>query len=562
MYNVKIKHFDYSYAFMKCDNFYVTKNILSLLEAEVPDAKWDPRVKKGIWDGIVKFYKPGNGMIRIPFGFISFIEAYCKENDIIFEDVNKIDFLQRFTKIEVDEFIQSLDLKFQPRDYQLTAIYKALGANNGLYKMATGSGKSLTQSIIATFLYFKYNIKILLIVPSVSLVHQFYSDMEEYFENTKIFKIQDHLHKIYAGEAKHIDKGITITTWQSINKVKELIDGVDCIIVDEVQTAKNKDGILTELMTNYATKVKFKFGFTGTIPRIKINQLNLIGNFGKVNDIIDAKGLIDRGFGTPMDIICLFLRWPKDLCNELPHDYNEEVKYLEHSETRNSYISGLAKKVTNNFGNTLILFNTIAHGESIVQSLLGDGEGFLPKLTKMKLEQLLDKTPNISKVYVNIEPSDKQLKTACKVLEKRNISCNGFFHTLEDNNIFFVYGKVDDLEREEIRKRVETKTKCIIVASYATFSTGINITNLCNLIFASSTKSYERLIQSLGRTIRKHDDKLKVRVFDLIDDLRVKTVSRGEENIRYENKLYSHFLERIEMYRSEGHTILERIHVI
>jgi superfamily II DNA or RNA helicase len=537
---------------MQANNFYVFKNVLSLLEAEFPNAKYDPRVRKGIWDGIIRFYKVNNSMARIPFGFVPLIKAYCIQNKINFVDENENEFIEGYDENDIDEFIKSLNLKFDIRDYQHEAIHKALKANNGLFRMATGSGKSLTQTVIMAYLHIRKNLKVVIVVPTVALVHQFYSDIDEYFENSPV-KITDYLHKIYAGQEKHFDKGITITTWQSMKNTQDMFKDVDCIIVDEVQTAKNKDGILSNIMTDHSINAKYKFGFSGTIPREKVNKLNLIGNFGKINDIIDAKGLIDKGFGTPMEIICMFLDWPLDLREELPQDYNEEVNYLENSKTRNLFISKLAKTVTDKFGTTLVLFNTISHGEKIVEELLGGDEKFLPKLTKMKLEKLLDEFPNTTKVLVNIEPTEKQLKQANKVLELRGISSDGFFSTLEENGIFFVYGKVDGLEREEIRKRVELKHKSIIVASYATFSTGINITSLANLILASSTKSYERLIQSLGRTIRIHNKKDIVRVFDLIDDLRLPN---------YDNKLFKHFLERIEMYRSEGHKILEKIHKI
>ena len=548
---IQVKHYDYSHVYFQTDDINLTKRILLLFEAEILNKHFDPRVKSGVWDGIVRFYTIKNKTVRIPFGFVNFLKDFCNSNSIKYTDVNEFDFKEDFNKVEFDEFVYSLNLKYEPRDYQMEAAHIALRDNNGLFQLATGAGKSLTQSFISAYLAFKKDMKVLIIVPSVSLVHQFYSDMEEYFENTSAFTITDELHKIYAGQEKTINKKITISTWQSLRTNLHLIEEFDCIIVDEVQGAKNKDGILTKIMVECATKVKYKFGFTGTIPRERINKLNLVGNFGKVNKIINARGLIERGFGTPMDIICMFLDWPDDMRQELPNDYQREVKIVEESPTRNRYIVDLCSKVTKKFGTTLALFSTISHGEELVNLSVGEGRKFLPKLTKMKLERLLDEFPCTKTVLVNIEPSEKALKQAYKVLDSRGIDKEGFFETLEDNGIFFVYGKVESLEREEIRKKVESKPNSIIFASYATFSTGINIKSLSNLILCSSTKSYERLIQSLGRTIRTHSSKSKVRIFDLIDDIRSK---------RRDNKLFKHFLERIEMYRDEGHPIYEKTH--
>ena len=113
----------------------------------------------------------------------------------------------------------------------------------------------------------------------------------------------------------------------------------------------------------------------------------------------------------------------------------------------------------------------------------------------------------------------------------------------DHNNIFFISGGVEGKEREEVRGIVEGTTNSIIVASYGTFSTGINIRNLHNIIFASPTKSRIRTLQSIGRGLRTSDSKDQCKLFDIADDF---------SNKSRKNYTLNHLMERIKMYNSEG----------
>jgi superfamily II DNA or RNA helicase len=111
-----------------------------------------------------------------------------------------------------------------------------------------------------------------------------------------------------------------------------------------------------------------------------------------------------------------------------------------------------------------------------------------------------------------------------------------------DRKVFFVSGETDVDIREGIRKIVESETQAIIVASFGTFSTGINIRNLHNIIFASPSKSRIRNLQSIGRGLRKSDTKDAATLFDIADDMRHK---------KHENYTLKHFAERIKLYGEE-----------
>jgi superfamily II DNA or RNA helicase len=113
----------------------------------------------------------------------------------------------------------------------------------------------------------------------------------------------------------------------------------------------------------------------------------------------------------------------------------------------------------------------------------------------------------------------------------------------DERKVFFVHGGVDAEERELVREITERENNAIIVASYGTFSTGINIRNLHNVIFASPSKSRVRNLQSIGRVLRKGKDKVKATLYDIADDC--------THNSR-KNYTLNHLIERIKIYNEEN----------
>ena len=113
----------------------------------------------------------------------------------------------------------------------------------------------------------------------------------------------------------------------------------------------------------------------------------------------------------------------------------------------------------------------------------------------------------------------------------------------QERKVFFVFGGTDTDDREQIRAITEREDNAIIVASYGTFSTGINIRNLHNIVFSSPTKSPIRVLQSIGRGLRVGDKKDSATVYDISDNLSYK----GKDNFTL-----NHFKERVNIYNREG----------
>jgi len=254
------------------------------------------------------------------------------------------------------------------------------------------------------------------------------------------------------------------------------------VIGDEAHQFKAKS--LTDIMTGLSN-AKYRIGTTGTLDGTKTHRLVLEGLFGSVRKVITTKELMDAKHLAEFQIKCLLLRHGESICQASKNfTYQQEMEYLVLNESRNRFIANLAVSLN---GNTLVLFQYVDKHGRILHKLIGDK---------------LDST----------------------------------------RKVFFVSGETDVDIREEVRKIVESETNAIIVASFGTFSTGINIRNLHNIIFASPSKSRIRNLQSIGRGLRKSDTKESAQLFDIADDMRYK---------KHENYTLKHFAERLKVYTEE-----------
>ena len=316
--------------------------------------------------------------------------------------------------------------------------------------------------------------KILLVVPTTSLVEQMYKDFEDYGWDPK-----NHCHRIYAGRERTNVNEVTITTWQSVYELeRNFFVDYDVIVGDEAHLFKSKS--LVKIMDKLE-HAKYRYGFTGTLDGTQTHKWVLEGLFGPSYKVTGTKDLMDQGHLSQLDIQCLVLKYkPKNF-----ETYEDEIQYLIGHEKRNKFITNLALDLK---GNTLILYSRVETHGKILYELI-----------------------NNSILAI-------------------------------DRKIFFIHGGVDAEDREEVRKITEEETNAIIVASYGTFSTGINIRRLHNVIFASPSKSRVRNLQSIGRVLRKGKDKVKAKLYDIADDL----TTRSKKNYTL-----NHFIERVKIYVQE-----------
>jgi superfamily II DNA or RNA helicase len=293
---------------------------------------------------------------------------------------------------------------------------------------------------------------------------------------------EKYCHMIYSGQEKNTELEVTLSTWQGIHKLdKSFFENYDCVIVDECHGCKSKS--LIDIMKK-SHNAKYRFGFTGTLSNgskdSQTHEWVISGLFGPSYKAVGTKELIDKGRASKLDIECLVLKHNPQKFNT----YEDEIQFIINNEQRNNFIKKLALDLK---GNTLVLFARVeTHGLPLYESINSGSDS--------------------------------------------------------NRKIFFVHGGVDVQEREQVREITERENNAIIVASYGVFSTGISIKNLHNVIFASPSKSRIRNLQSIGRVLRKGNNKDKATLYDIADD--------ASYNSR-KNYTLNHFIERIKIYNEE-----------
>lgn len=443
----------------------------------VPNAKFTPSFKNKMWDGKIRLYNILTR--RIYSGLRRHIETFARERDYAVEYANPADFCDtEFSLVEAKETFSKWVSKpdIEARDYQLESFAHAVRTKRALFVSPTASGKSLMIFLTSMQLY-QPDKKILIIVPTTSLVHQMASDFGDYMQkDPNVF-----VHRILSGAEKDTKHPIVVSTWQSIYKLpKAWFSKFNVVIGDEAHLFKAKS--LTDIMGKL-TNCPYKFGFTGTLDGTETHKLVLEGLFGPVKKVTTTAELIGNNTLSKFRIKAIVLNYDDDIKKlHKSNTYQDEIAFLTTHTPRHKFIVNLALSLK---GNTLILFKNIDHGKEL-QRLLVSRDG--------------------------------------------------------DREVYYVDGGVDGEIREDIRKDIESLSNGVIVASLGTFSTGINIKNLHNVIFASPSKSRVKVLQSIGRGLRKSQFKDVFTLFDIADDLTWKSKK---------NHTILHFVERISMYNEE-----------
>ena len=454
---------------------HISQELSDLFTFDVPGAKFMPQYRNKYWDGKIRLFSPATG--EVYGGLVDKIVNWARKSEYSLEFENNKHYGTPFEQNDIisREGVKSYMTKIsrhKPRNYQVDAVYDALRYNRKLLISPTASGKSLM--IYAVVRYFvETKKKVLLVVPTTSLVEQMFKDFEDYGWNA-----EDYCHRIYSGKEKTNEFPVTITTWQSIYKLKRpFFKDFDVAIGDEAHLFKSKS--LVSIMTKM-DGAKYRYGFTGTLDGSQTHKWVLEGLFGPSYKVTQTKELIDKGHLSKLQIRVLLMKHDP----EKFETYEDELQYIIGHPKRNNFIKNLVLDLK---GNSLVLFSRVAtHGQILYESI--------------------------------------------------NSSVN------DGRKVFYVHGGVEAEERERIREITEQERNAIIVASYGTFSTGINIKNLHNVVFASPSKSRIRNLQSIGRVLRKGDNKTKAVLYDIADDISYRS---------QKNYTLNHLIERIKIYNEE-----------
>ena len=462
------------------------KSELSEFFAFKPEGyQFSPKYKARVWDGTIRLFQPMRPVLYV--GLFQHLKKFCEDRDYILEAPPEIGETEIIEKGYVEELAESINCKYKPRDYQVEYIENALKNRRSLSLSPTSSGKSLIIYLIQQHYYQTFGLRTLIIVPTISLVHQMSGDFVDY-------GCEDDIYTIQGGVDKNTKAPIVISTWQSlIKQPKDWFRQFGVVMGDEAHTFQAKS--LTKIMHNLED-CRYRHGFTGTLKssESKTHRLVLEGCFGDVKKVVSTKKLMDEGTVSNFEVKAIVLNHSNEAkekfkkamatVKESVRKWPAEREYIVNHEKRNNFIRNLVWSLEGQ--NNLILFDLV----------------------------------------------EKHGKVLAPLLEK------------EGRELHFIYGNTKGEERERIRHLVENDPdkKHNILASYGVFSTGVNIRRLDNVIFASSSKSEIKVLQSIGRSLRKAEDSQNAVLYDIADDLSVGS---------YENYTLKHFKQRIEIYSAE-----------
>lgn len=480
-----VTHYNDVYVHIECDRG-TAQELSDYFTFRVPGCHFMPSYKNKMWDGNIRLFSTQTHLVYA--GLVEYIKQFATERKYTVVEQKKNDI------VATDEELKAFLSKFKPksqgkqltiRDYQQKGFLRAIKDRRCVLVSPTASGKSLIIYMLISFLLnsasratFPLKKKILIVVPTTNLVEQMYSDFDDYGMNVK-----KDCQRVYQGHSRTLSKRVVISTWQSIyRQPRKFFDSFYCVIGDEAHGFKSQS--LTSIMTKLET-CPYRIGTTGTLDDSNIHQLVLEGLFGPVDKITTTKELMEKESLATLTISCLVLKYAKKDCYEVKSmPYHEELEFIVGHVKRNRVIQNLALKLE---GNTLVLFKLVEkHGKNLYQMIR--------------------------------EKAKKNRK------------------------VFFISGKTAVEDREAIRHITEKQKNAIIVASYGTFSTGVNIRNLHNIVFASPSKSRIRTLQSIGRGLRLAKEKTFAQLYDVVDNL---------EYGRRKNYTLNHFLERLKLYNEE-----------
>ena len=429
------------------------KKLVNTFKYEIPGARYQPAVRLGRWDGKVAYFQlGGSSYINLLPEIVPILEQY--DYDIELDDQRDYSTVFDFVQVTEDSFAHKTWPVGHPavgqpillRDYQVEIVNNYLQNPQCIQEVATGAGKTLMTAALSKSVE-AYG-RSIIIVPNKSLVTQ----TEKDYVNLGLDV------GVYFGDQKDYDRTHTICTWQSLNNmmkktksgeaevnIQDFIEGVICVIVDEVHMAK-ADALKT-LLTGVMARVPIRWGLTGTVPKEKFESQSLLVSLGPVISKLSASELQDRGVLAQCHVNIVQLIDHVEYSN-----YQSELKYLLEESGRLDTIADLVRRV-NETGNTLVLVDRTECGRQLVARL---GE-----------------------------------------------------------KAVFVSGATKGTKRQEEYDEVADATDKIIVATYGVAAVGINIPRIFNLVLIEPGKSFVRVIQSIGRGIRKAEDKDHVQIWDV-----------------------------------------------
>jgi len=487
---------------------------------------WEGR--EGFKSSKVYFYDRENHKL-----LIGLVPRACKLLQAQYQDIHilvsnnlKKIYIPPFGKVSYDDivkFSETLNLynineniKIIPYDHQIKIIERALNGRRISLLACTAAGKSLSIYILVRYLMQIENRKVLLVVPSTNLVEQMFSDFcydygwkEAETCCTRIYSnSKDKLKKTELLQLKKLNlnesvmlKQLTISTWQSLqNKEKSFFTYFDAVIIDEAHTTRGEE--LRDILSSCINATNFKIGLSGTLPDDGLDAGYIEGAIGRKEDVVHLRELIEQNIISPVEVNAVFVPYE--------HDLRPMICGLQYKTEYSALMNNNSRK-------------------QVMDILIKSGQ--------------INIDHNIVMLYKNIVP-----------LEEMHLFLKERYPQFKYH---IIQGDITTEDREKIRKLFEQSTGNFMLATYGCMKQGVNIKLLHDAIMAESAKSKYVIMQTLGRTVRKHKDKKCARIFDIVDDASYYTKPRTGYPQLKENYMVKHYKERQIYYAEENIPINE-----
>ena len=458
------------------------KTLMKMFEYQDPTARFRPSYKLGRWSGKVSYFSlAGSTYINLLPAIVPVLDR--AGYDIELEDLREYRTTFEFNRVTETTFSEYTWPVGHPkagepvtlRNYQVEIVNNFLANPQCIQEIATGAGKTIMTAALSYSVQ-QYG-RSIVIVPNKSLVVQTEFDYKNIGLDVGV----------YFGDRKEIGKTHTICTWQSLNNmlkntktgeaeipIGEFLEGVVCVIVDEVHMAK-ADALKT-LLTSVMSHMPIRWGLTGTIPKAEHEAQSLFVSLGPVISKLSASELQDRGVLAKCHVNVIQLQDRVEFTN-----YQSELKHLLEDTMRLDHIAQMILNIKDT-GNTLVLVDRVIAGKELISRL---------------------------------------------------------------PDSVFISGDTKLTERKEEYDEIATSTGKIIVATYGVAAVGINIPRIFNLVLLEPGKSFVRVIQSIGRGIRKAEDKDEVIIWDITSSCKFAKRHLTHRKAFYKEANYPFSLEKV-----------------
>lgn len=468
------------------------KTLVKMFEYDVPGARYLPSVRLGRWNGKTSFFSLGGSTyVNLLSDILPLVEQ--AGYDIALDDQRTYNTVFSFGEVSEHEFAHKFWDKNHPlagqsimlRDYQVEIINAFLNNPQSVQEVATGAGKTIITAALSKAVE-NYG-RSIVIVPNKSLVTQTEAD----YINVGLDV------GVYFGDRKDIGKTHTICTWQSLNNllkatkngegeftITEFLEDVVCVMVDEVHMAKAD--ALKALLTGAMAHIPIRWGLTGTIPKDKFASQTILVSLGPVINKLSASTLQDKGVLAQCHVNVVQLQDQAEFTN-----YQSELKHLLEDDARLAKIASMINEIRKT-GNTLVLVDRVNAGKELQRRL-------------SSIFSLLKDAPDVA----------------------------------------FVSGATNLDSRKEEYDEIATSTGKVIIATYGVAAVGINLPRIFNLVLIEPGKSFVRVIQSIGRGIRKAIDKDFVQIWDITSSCKFAKRHLTQRKAFYKEANYPFDIEKL-----------------